>query len=72
MYFIHGNVINWDISYEVDTWSRDLNTDFKWGYCLFGAVKLTANADIDKYRYIGYGTGFDSRSQLLWSDSSWG
>ena len=27
---------------------------------LFGAVKLTKNADIDKYKYFGYGIGFDS------------
>ena len=27
--------------------------------CLFGAVKLTKNTDIDKYRYFGYGIGFD-------------
>ena len=26
---------------------------------LFGAIKLTKNADIDKYKYSGYGTGFD-------------
>ena len=30
-------------------------------YCLFGAVKLTKNADIDKYKYSGYGIGFDLR-----------
>ena len=28
--------------------------------CLFGAVSLTKNADIDKYKYSGYGIGFDS------------
>ena len=28
-------------------------------YALFGAVKLTKNADIDKYRCFGYGTGFE-------------
>ena len=28
---------------------------------LFGAVKLTKNADIDKYRYFGYGIGFDGK-----------
>ena len=28
--------------------------------CLFGAVSLTKNADIDKYEYSGYGIGFDS------------
>ena len=30
--------------------------------CLFGAVTLTKNADIDKYGYSGYGIGFDRRS----------
>ena len=50
--FIHGNVINLDISYELDTRSRDLNKDFKWGNCLFGAMKLTTNTNLDKYRDI--------------------
>ena len=27
--------------------------------CLFGAVKLTKNTDIDKYGYSNYGIGFD-------------
>ena len=27
--------------------------------CLYGAVSLTKNADIDKYKYSGYGIGFD-------------
>ena len=27
--------------------------------CLFGAVSLPKNADIDKYKYSGYGIGFD-------------
>ena len=29
---------------------------------LFGAVSLTKNADIDKYKYSGYGIGFDRGS----------
>ena len=29
--------------------------------CLFGAIKLTKNSDIDKYEYSGYGIGFDSK-----------
>ena len=29
--------------------------------CLFGAVKLTNNNDIDKCKYSGYEIGFDSR-----------
>ena len=27
--------------------------------CLFGAVTLTKNVDFDKFKYSGYGTGFD-------------
>ena len=27
----------------------------------FGAVRLTKNAHIDKYKFSGYGIGFDSR-----------
>ena len=27
--------------------------------CLFGAVSLTKNADINKYKYCGYGIGFN-------------
>ena len=28
---------------------------------MFGAVKLTKNADINKYKYSGYGIGFDGK-----------
>ena len=58
--------------YTLDTWSKDLNTDFRLGNCLFGAVKLTKNTDPDKWKYSGYGIGFDSRSEFLWSDRSYG
>ena len=33
--------------------------------CLFGAVTLTKNSDIDKYEYSGYGIGFDGRGIFL-------
>ena len=29
--------------------------------CLFVVVKLTKNANTDKYKYSGYGTGFDRK-----------
>ena len=32
--------------------------------CVFGAVKLTKNPDFDKYKYSGYGMGFDRRGQF--------
>ena len=31
---------------------------------LFGAVKLVKNANFDKYKYFGYGNGFDRRGTL--------
>ena len=36
--------------------------------CLFGSVKLTKNPDIDKYKYFGYGIGFDRREQFSFGD----
>ena len=37
------------IAYELDARSKDLNTTFTLGDCLFGAVNLTKNTDPDKY-----------------------
>ena len=33
--------------------------------CLFGAVSLTKNTDIVKYKYSGYGIGFDRKGFFL-------
>ena len=56
--FNHGKVVNIYIVYEI---SKSINiSDYptleNW---LFGTVSLTKNADIDKYKYSGYGIGFD-------------
>ena len=40
--------------------------------CFFGAVTLTKNADIDKYKYSGYGTGFDRRSAFSFPRGGFG
>ena len=37
---------------------------FTFGNCLFGSVKLTKNADLDKCKYTGYSIGFNSRSEF--------
>ena len=58
--FTPKNVIFF-IVYELDSWPRDLNTDFTLGGCFFGGVKLIKNADPDKYVYSGYGIGLDTR-----------
>ena len=69
---IPKKVINLFISYTLGPQLRNLNTDFTLGNCLTGSVKLTMNADLDKYKYSGNGTGFDSRSEfsLPWEKMS--
>ena len=63
------NIRNRTKSHTLSPWLRNLNTDFTLTNCLFGSVKLTKNADSDKYRYdSGYGIGFDSRSEFLFTD----
>ena len=48
---IPKKVINLYISYTLGLKLRNLNTEFALGNCLFGSVKLTKNADLDKYKY---------------------
>ena len=40
--------------------------------CVFGAVKLTKNADIDKYGYFGYGIVFDRKSSFSFPGGGFG
>ena len=58
--FNHGKVVNIYIVYEMN---KSISTsDYPTlENCLFGAVRLTKNADIDKYKYSGYGIGFDRK-----------
>ena len=58
-------VIDLYISYTLVPQLKNLNTDFTLSNCLFGSVKRTKNTGLDKYKYTGYGIGFDSRSELL-------
>ena len=62
------------IAYELDTWSGYLSGKFALGDCLFGTVKLTKNANPDKYGYssCGYGIGFNARSKCSLSISEYG
>ena len=69
---IHKKVINLYISYKLAPQLRNLNTDFTLGNCLFGSVKLTKNADQDKYKYIGFSLGFHFRSEFSDIDESFG
>ena len=65
-------MVNLFIVYESDTWLQDLNAEFALKNCLFGNVKITKNADPDKYSYSGYGIGFDSHSIFSIPNFHWG
>ena len=58
----HGPIVNIYIVYETtpDTKTSKITLE----NCLFGAIKLTKNSDIDKYKYLGYGIGFNSRGSF--------
>ena len=60
------------ISYTLDPQLRITKTDFTIRNCLFGSVKLTKNADSDKYKCNGYGIGFDFRSEFSFTDGRTG
>ena len=63
-------VINIYISYSLQPLLRNLFTDFTLNNCLLGSVKVTKNADPDKYKQSSYGIGFDSRSECLFIDGT--
>ena len=62
--YISQKVINLYVSNTLGPQLRNLNTDFTLGNCLFGSVKLSKNADLDKYKYSSYGIGIDSCSEF--------
>ena len=61
--FNHGKIVNMYIVYEIskNIDISDYPTLQNW---LFGAISLTKNADIDKYKYSGYGIGFDRKGSF--------
>ena len=69
--YIHGKVVNIYIVYELLA-SSSHNIDPTLKHCLFGAVTLTKNANIDKYGYSGYGIGFDRRSSISFPGGGFG
>ena len=60
---INDNIINIYIVYKLDpiATSRDTTTIQN---ALFGSMQITKNANIDKYKYKGYGICFDGRKEF--------
>ena len=69
--YTHSTIVNIYIVYELGASSSHEN-DPTLKNCLFGAVTLTKNTDIDKYGYSGYGIGFDRRSSFSFPSGGFG
>ena len=67
----YGRKVNIYIVYELGaSISNDSDPTLK--SCLFGAVTLTKNTDIEKYGYSGYGIGFDRRGSFSFPGGGFG
>ena len=69
--YTHEKTVNIYIVYELAGSSSHSDDPTLKNY-LFGVVTLTKNADIDKYGYSGYGTGFDRRSSFSFPGGGFG
>ena len=69
--YTHSTMVNIYIVYEIAASSSN-NNDPTLRNSLFGAVRLTKNVDIDKYRYSGYGIGFDRKGSFSFPVSGFG
>ena len=69
--FTHKKVVNIYIAYELGASSSHIN-DPTLKNCLFGAVTLTKNADIEKYECSSHGTGFDRRGSFSFPGGAFG
>ena len=58
--FHYEKIVNIYIVYEIGK-SVNISSYPTLKNCLFGAVKLTKHVDIDRYKYSGYGIGFDRK-----------
>ena len=69
--YTHGKEVDIYIVYELGA-SNSYSNDYTLNNCLFDAVTLTTNADIDKYGCSGYGVGFDRRSSFSFPGDAFG
>ena len=67
--YTHWKAVN--IAFELDA-SSPHKDDPTLKNSLFGAVTLTKNGDIDKYKYLGYGIGFDRKPTFLFPSGEFG
>ena len=71
LFTLHKKVVNIYIVYELGASTSHID-DPALKNCLFGAVTLTKNADIDKYGYSDFGIGFDRRGSFSFPGGGYG
>ena len=71
VWHIHGTIVNICTVYELSA-SSSHSDDPTLKNSLFGAIRLTKNADIDKYQYSEYGIRFDRKSSFSFLGGGFG
>ena len=69
--YTHKNIVNVYIVCQIGATTRNFY-DPKLINGLFGAVTLVKNSDISKFRYIGYGIGFDRGTTFSFASGGFG
>ena len=70
--YTHGKIVNIYIVYEINKKDNTIISDPTLENCLFGAVTLTKNTDMNKYGYSGYGIGFDRKGSFSFPNGGYG
>ena len=61
--YTHGKIVNIYIVYEISK-SINISDYLTLEHCLFDAVSLTKKAYVNRYKYSGYGIGFDKHGSF--------
>ena len=67
----HGTIVNIYIVFEISK-NYNISSYPTLKNCLFGAVNLNKYADIDQYKYFGYGIGFDRKGEFSFGSNGFG
>ena len=70
--FTQGNSVNIYVAYKINMWNYVGSSNPTLENSLFGAFKLVKNTDIDKYKYSGYGIGFDMKRTFSFPTGGFG
>ena len=69
--YCHETIANLCIVYEISK-NYNIRSYPTLEKSLFGAVSLTKHADIDQYKYSGYGIGFDRKGEFSFGSNEFG